>query len=47
VRWNIWYGATQYDAAPHKISIGLEFQQALQTYLPDHNGVFLALGTRW
>lgn len=47
VRWNIWYGATQYDAAPHKISLGLEFQQALQTYLPEHNGVFLALGTRW
>jgi bacteriophage N4 adsorption protein A len=47
VRWNIWYGSTQYDAAPHKISLGLEFQQALQTYLPDHNGVFLALGTRW
>ncbi|HMF96322.1 MAG TPA: hypothetical protein VKE96_18590, partial [Vicinamibacterales bacterium] len=47
VRWNIWYGATQYDAAPHKVSLGVEFQQALQTYLPDHNGLFVALGTRW
>jgi len=47
VRWNIWYGATRYDAAPHKVSLGVEFQQALQTYLPDHNGLFVALGTRW
>jgi len=47
VRWNIWYGGTQYDAAPHKVSLGVEFQQALQTYLPERNGVFLALGTRW
>src|SRR5262249_39600865 len=29
VRWNIWYGATRYDAAPHKVSLGVEFQQAL------------------
>jgi len=47
VRWNIWYGTTQYDAAPHKLSVGVEFQQALQTYLPDHNGVFLAISSRW
>ncbi len=47
VRWNIWYGATTYDADPHKLSIGLEFQQTLETYLPDRNGIFVTLGTRW
>jgi adsorption protein A len=47
VRWNIWHGATAHDAAPHKLSIGLEFQQAVDTYLPDRNGLFLTLGSRW
>lgn len=47
MRWNIWHGATQYDAAPHKLSIGVEFQQAFETYLPERNGVFLTFGTRW
>jgi bacteriophage N4 adsorption protein A len=47
VRWNFWHGATQYDAVPHKLSIGIEFQQAFETYLPDRNGVFLTFGTRW
>ena len=47
MRWNLWYGGTRYDAVPHKVSLGIEFQQALQTYLPDRNGLFLALGTRW
>jgi len=47
LRWNIWYGATQYDAAPHKISIGAEYQHALETYLPERSGFFVTLGTRW
>ena len=47
VRWNLWYGANRYDAAPHKVSVGLEFQQALDTYLSDRNGLFLSVGTRW
>jgi adsorption protein A len=47
VRWNLWYGASQYDAAPHKLSFGLEFQQALDTYLVDRNGLFVSVGTRW
>jgi adsorption protein A len=47
LRWNIWSGATRYDAAPHKLSVGLEFQQAFETYLNDHHGFFLTLGTRW
>jgi adsorption protein A len=47
VRWNLWYGATAYDADPHKLSLGVEYQQAFETYLPDRNGVFVTLGTRW
>jgi bacteriophage N4 adsorption protein A len=46
-RWNVWYGANRYDAPPHKLSIGLEFQQAFETYLPDRNGVFLSVNSRW
>jgi adsorption protein A len=47
LRWNVWYGATRYDAAPHKVSVGLEFQHAFETYLSDRNGLFLTLSTRW
>jgi adsorption protein A len=47
LRWNVWHGGTPYDADPHKLSLGVEFQQAFETYLPDRNGVFLTLGSRW
>jgi adsorption protein A len=47
LRWNLWHGATTYDADPHKLSLGVEVQQAFDTYLPDRNGVFVTLGTRW
>jgi adsorption protein A len=47
IRWNAWYGGSRYDAAPHKFSLGVEFQQALKTYLPDRNGLFVSLGMRW
>ena len=47
LRWNLWAGANQYDAPSHKVSVGLEFQQAFKTYLSDRNGLFLTLGTRW
>jgi bacteriophage N4 adsorption protein A len=47
VRWNLWHGGTAYDADPHKLSIGVEYQQAFETYLPDRNGLFFTLGTRW
>jgi adsorption protein A len=46
-RWNIWYGRNQYSADPRKLSLGIEFQRALDTYLPDRSGVFLTLGSRW
>jgi adsorption protein A len=47
VRWNLWYGAGRYDAARHKLSLGVEFQHAFDTYLDDTHGVFVTLGTRW
>jgi adsorption protein A len=47
VRWNIWHGGSRYDAPPRKISLGLEYQQAIETYLEDRNGLFFTLGTRW
>jgi adsorption protein A len=47
VRWTLWYGADRYDAARHTLTLGVEFQQALDTYLPDRHGVFFSLGTRW
>ena len=46
-RWNMWYGATRYNADPHKLSIGIEYQDTLETYLQDRNGVFLSVGMRW
>jgi bacteriophage N4 adsorption protein A len=47
VRWNIWYGASRYDAARHKLSLGVEFQRAFDTSLSDRRGVFFTLGTHW
>ncbi len=47
VHWNLWYDGTAYNADPHKLTLGVEFQQAFQTYLPDRNGVFVTLGSRW
>ncbi|WP_283151173.1 NfrA family protein [Silvimonas soli] len=47
MRWNHWYGETRYDAYPSKISVGLEFQHAFETYLGDTNTVFLTFGGLW
>jgi adsorption protein A len=47
LRWNLWQGANAYDAPPHKISVGVEFQQAFKTYLADRNAAFLTLGAHW
>jgi adsorption protein A len=46
-RWNIWYGRSTYNADPRKLSLGLEFQRAFDTYLPDRSALFLTLGSRW
>jgi adsorption protein A len=47
VRWNVWHGGSTYDADPHKLSMGLEFQHAFTTYLADRRGLFLTVGSRW
>ncbi|GGP25935.1 phage receptor [Silvimonas amylolytica] len=47
VRWNYWYGEKRYDAYPSKISVGLEFQHAFNTYLNEDNTVFLTFGGLW
>jgi adsorption protein A len=47
LRWNLWYGASRYDAPAHKLSIGVEYQEAFDTYLTDRRGVFFTLGSRW
>ncbi len=46
-RWNYWYGEKRYDAYPSKISVGLEFQHAFNTYLNEDNTVFLTFGGLW
>lgn len=47
VRWNLWYGATTYDAPRHKLSLGVEAQRALETYLPDRQSLLFTLASRW
>ncbi|MFM5571644.1 tetratricopeptide repeat protein [Aeromonas veronii] len=31
LRWNHWFGETQYDAWPHKLSLGIEYQHRLKS----------------
>lgn len=45
-RWNLWSGERRYDAFRHKWSAGVEYQRAIDTYLPGRNGVFLSVGVR-
>jgi bacteriophage N4 adsorption protein A len=47
IRWNLWYGASRYDAPAHKLSLGVEYQEAFDTYLADTRSVFFTLGSRW
>lgn len=50
VRWNIWTGETGYDAWPHKISLGLEYQRTLKTvnqHAGERNNAFITLGVHW
>jgi adsorption protein A len=46
-RWNVWHGGSFYSADPHKLSIGIEYQQAIDTDLPARSGLFLTIGSRW
>jgi adsorption protein A len=47
VRWNIWGNESHYNAFASKISVGLEFQYAISTYLSDKSTVLLTFGGRW
>lgn len=50
VRWNIWMTQTRYDAWPHKVSLGLEYQHTFKTINQDageRNNAFLTVGVHW
>lgn len=50
VRWNIWTGQSRYDAWPHKISLGLEYQHTFKAINQDageKNNTFLTVGVHW
>jgi len=50
VRWNIWTGQTQYDAWPHKVSLGLEYQhtfKAINQDVGERNNAFFTVGVHW
>lgn len=50
VRWNVWTGQTQYNAWPHKISVGVEYQRTFHSINQDsseRNNTFLTLGVHW
>ena len=47
VRWNIWSNESHYNAYATKISVGLEFQYAISSYLSDKSTALLTLGGRW
>lgn len=50
IRWNIWTGETRYDAWPHKVSLGLEYQHILNSVNQrsgERNNVFVTLGVHW
>jgi adsorption protein A len=46
VRWNIWSGGDSYNAAPDKISAGIEIQHAFSTQQNEKNSIFLSIGRR-
>lgn len=50
VRWNIWTGQSQYNAWPHKVSLGLEYQRtfkAINQEGGDRNNAFFTVGVHW
>lgn len=50
VRWNIWTGETHYDAWPHKVSLGIEYQhtfKAINQRNGERNNAFLTIGVHW
>lgn len=50
VRFNHWYGESHYDAYPHKVSVGLEYQHVSGGHHHEttgKNSLFLTIGARW
>ena len=47
VRWNVWGNESHYNAYASKISVGVELQYALSTYLSDKTTALLTFGGRW
>lgn len=57
VRWNHWFGETTYDAWPHKLSLGLEYQRRLKSDQDlkeldtgeeyDKGTLMMTMGVRW
>ncbi|MGY3945640.1 NfrA family protein [Aeromonas tecta] len=57
MRWNHWFGETRYDAWPHKLSLGIEYQRRLKSdpvikdietgddY--DKSTLMMTMGVRW
>ncbi|WP_349919589.1 NfrA family protein [Aeromonas veronii] len=57
VRWNHWFGETRYDAWPHKLSLGIEYQHRLKSNPVikdietgddyDKGTLMMTMGVRW
>ncbi|WP_262113568.1 NfrA family protein [Aeromonas sp. Marseille-Q5825] len=57
VRWNHWFGETRYDAWPHKLSLGIEYQRRLKSdpaireiesgKAYDKDTLMMTMGVRW
>lgn len=50
LRWNLWAGASHYNAWPHKLNLGIEFQHSFTTrgnYLDRRNNVLVNFGVHW
>ncbi|TDR82789.1 NfrA family protein [Paludibacterium purpuratum] len=47
LRWNLWLGQDDYNAYPHKVSVGLELQHPLHSSYSPGNAVVFSIGGRW
>ena len=57
IRWNHWFGETRYDAWPHKLSLGIEYQRRLKSdpaireiesgKAYDKDTLMMTMGVRW
>lgn len=57
MRWNHWFGETRYDAWPHKLSLGIEYQHRLKSNPVikdietgddyDKGTLMMTMGVRW